>query len=574
MTITPVANPVAVALPPVPQDAEFIPAVGDVRVVPFGSEGPFDETSGIGHKSFNPQTGALVFGDFYSFVGMPAGSAFNNEEPMTILVFPNVYSGNVFDPVEVTLEWQGQTIDLSPGSTSPPSCYGALIKTYDLYQGDLPYLSSLPPGKHEMILRLTGGEFGTKLQPLIFDFKPNPQNDPEIQHLSERTWEWHVLGAELHATALKPASAQSNLSGNLGEIGDKNNNVNLGSQVVWFKDMEGKWWKGPQKGTMNSKAVDEAAKPLDFPVKSKSLQAAGASSPLFIPDVDQTVTILDTGWITVFKAAYGIPLVATIGLGVDFKVSAVAGIKTLPSEVTVYFDSKVGVYGYLSAEIVAGVIADGKVGIESDIGVLVLTTYKLDGSKVDVDECFYFSAVLKYELNIFLSLVEVASGEEELFSGSTGKGCPKLFARMARPSSTSPPSHMPALATDGYGHTMAVWRSADYAILSSQFDGVSWSAPQTVVANGKSQDPAIAYFANNRALAVWSQNGLEEPLPPGITLTELLRNQHLVYALWDGAAGQWTAPQNLTLPTTGDGVVALAACPAANVRCPAGGAVA
>jgi hypothetical protein len=81
----------------------------------------------------------------------------------------------------------------------------------------------------------------------------------------------------------------------------------------------------------------------------------------------------------------------------------------------------------------------------------------------------------------------------------------------------------------------------------------------------------VVFYAPNQAVAVWSQSGLGTAPAPGSSLSDVLKMQHLAYALWDGST--WSSPQDLTTPTTGDGKVALAACPATDTNCPMGGEV-
>ncbi len=107
------------------------------------------------------------------------------------------------------------------------------------------------------------------------------------------------------------------------------------------------------------------------------------------------------------------------------------------------------------------------------------------------------------------------------------------------------------------------------------FDGVTWAKAYTIPTGVGPDGPALAFFAPDRAIAAWSESSLSSaaiPLPTS-AYTDVVRSYHIATSVWDGSA--WSAPQDLTLPTTpatGEGRVALAACPSTAAGCPAGGA--
>jgi len=83
----------------------------------------------------------------------------------------------------------------------------------------------------------------------------------------------------------------------------------------------------------------------------------------------------------------------------------------------------------------------------------------------------------------------------------------------------------------------------------------------------------VAFYASNKAVAVWTENSMTLAQAQSATLDQLIQAQHLKFALWDGSS--WSVPQNLTLPadSNGEGRVALAGCLSTHPACPAGGAV-
>jgi hypothetical protein len=136
---------------------------------------------------------------------------------------------------------------------------------------------------------------------------------------------------------------------------------------------------------------------------------------------------------------------------------------------------------------------------------------------------------------------------------------------------SEPPEATPTLGTDGFGHTQAIWRAQDGNLVASTFDGVSFATPVTLTTVMEARSPAIAFFAPDRAVAVWSQSNLSLAQWDTASLTEAVKSQHIAAATWDGVT--WSAPVSLTLASTGESDVALAACPSTNSACPAGGVV-
>ena len=86
-----------------------------------------------------------------------------------------------------------------------------------------------------------------------------------------------------------------------------------------------------------------------------------------------------------------------------------------------------------------------------------------------------------------------------------------------------------------------------------------------------STGPRIAFLTPQRAIAAWTETDLTEAQLPGLTGADVIKSQRIAYALWDGAG--WSAVQSLTVPSLGDGGVALAACPEWQAGCPVGGEV-
>ncbi|MBM4429400.1 MAG: hypothetical protein FJ026_03505, partial [Chloroflexi bacterium] len=127
----------------------------------------------------------------------------------------------------------------------------------------------------------------------------------------------------------------------------------------------------------------------------------------------------------------------------------------------------------------------------------------------------------------------------------------------------------PWLANNGAGKIMAVWiqdqdpdpLEPDPEVAYALWDGTAWSSSQLVTQNDRwESDPRVAFLGPNEALAVWTQNELSPDQTSEETpLTEVLSQQELYYAHWDGV--RWTTPARLTHDALPDGRAALASDP-------------
>ncbi|MBI1299960.1 hypothetical protein GC175_33975 [bacterium] len=555
--------PFKVYLPPLPTDVIFESAVGKWI---------------LAGKEFDPSETTVLDHDFYSFVDVPApnqvvhGGAVVRFTPGGAAAIGTVEDMNQMTPI-VTLDGVSLPVTkhYKPFPNKPGSgqyCYSQGVDNGEISMEVYFNASQLLPGMHRLSATIQGLADGGKPQELYMKFVPLPVNHEEIKHLpaTGRTWTWGMWLVTLDATALKSSgagAAQSSSAGNLKEAGQKENAVALDTSVRWQLGTKGSWIKGNQEGTLTSQSLSNAAADLSF--GAKKANAAGTDALAVKYDVTQT--ILDTGKLSIFKAQYGIPSIASVGISVDFQVTAVAGIKTMPIATTVGFDSSVKIWAAIEAEILMG-LASAEVGAVATIGVGFNTTYALGGGG-KAQECFHYRMDLYYEIEALWGAATVASGEYNLFAGADPSGCKSAARSLAQRGRAAMPS--PALATDGYGNTLALWRAADGRILSSVRGADDWLPPQVVHNSGRSIEPAVAFFDVNRAVAVWAESNREAP-QTRIPVYEAMRTLHLRYALWDN--GRWGPAADLTLPTSGgDGRVVLAACMATDGNCPPSGEV-
>ena len=568
-----VTHPVEVRLPPLPDDATSGLQIESVEV-----DGVFEPTKDLDAS----------YGNLYSFLKngqLESGIQFLEVQPIRVTVrlywpgfeatlVPNVHI--LFNGQELPLQKNADAKAQSYGCHSSGQDEDAPASAYDTYYIEIPDAHTLPPGDYPVEIKVDDGSDTQDQRSFDLHFASYAPSAPWFADpaLPERAVMWSASGLELSGHPFNPENSSSNVGANVDYVGDKASNVRMDGSVTTWLSRHGYESTLSQGGSMQSNALNNESQALGYGGEQGVAATSGLQLSL---DAVEPVTVLDTGWIRVAQFGYGIPEVLFIGITMDFRVSATALINTtIESGVHVTLDSAVGVDIALEVDVLAG-LGSAEVGFDATIGVQIPLKLSLEGPPIDVSKCFYYGLEMHYSVEVLWDAIEVADGTESLIHGDTPGGCYQGWSAAQSASvgaATQPPPapfDNPALATDGLGHTLAVWRTAERNIVASFYDGSAWQPSQPLTTNGKSGDPAVAFFAPDHALVVWSQSGLDAAPAPTTKIQEIFKSQHLAYALWDGAA--WSAPQNLTLPTTGEGKVALAGCLTTQEGCPTGGAV-
>lgn len=311
---------------------------------------------------------------------------------------------------------------------------------------------------------------------------------------------------------------------------------------------------------------------------------AGATQVTF----GDSLPLMDTGRIPMFRDVWGIWPIASATIGADmwFKADltyngtiSFGGSMGSSYSLLVSPSGTVGVDVFLDVSALFGAVSAHASAIP-EISFSIPATFE-NGKKLDSSRCFRYKLAVKWSASVgYCPLCLSESGTKTLFKGhqpedADPKVCsdPALQAEAQAATATEPPPDAdPSIAADGFGHTLAVWRSDAGLVVFSSYNGIAWSAPAAITTNASSSTPRVAFFAPNQAVAVWAQNGLTPGQAANADFATLVRNQHLAYALWNGSA--WSIPQNLTAPSTGEGSLALASCMSTTAGCPGSGAAA
>jgi hypothetical protein len=548
-------NPITITLPALPPGAQ-----PEVPIVPTVDAPQKDTFNWFG-------TVMPVYGKLYSFSDLADNPnvAFQQATLRIDLNHDPLQSG-LLDEVRLYLD----NVDKGAFSSSASGdCAGATSYTFFL-----PNAHRLTPGWHFLRVeaRPTGVITPTQ-RTLILDYGKPPAAAKWIYDASykSRKVTWYPEFVDLSGAQLPSGDPGSSsvLAATVPKVGYLENKAGA-DNFLWQRIDAAGNVKTNYIGGIQTKALNSTAKD---PEAGKSHNVV-ANNPIKIGSPNP-ITILDTGWMPLFRDHWGIwPIAsATIGADMAFKATLTYNgtISFSPPSSTLLVNpaATVAVDAWFNLSAIFGLVEANAHAIPA-ITVNLPVSFT-NGNKSDSDVCFRYRLDIKWYAKVGeCPLCDEESGTKNIFNDYTPKSplCASTATKVASTSAAAPPpSTNPSLASDGFGHTLAVWSDDNNDLKYSALNGATWSAPQTLSANHKSLRPRVAFFAPNQALAVWAQSGLSAPA----NFTDTVKAQRLAYAVWNGSA--WSAPQNLTAPTTGEGSVALAACPSTTSGCPASGAV-
>ena len=289
------------------------------------------------------------------------------------------------------------------------------------------------------------------------------------------------------------------------------------------------------------------------------------------------------------EAKYGIPFVAEVAAGgsVSYGASVTySGATTIlddgavQSKLTIHPEANSSGSVYVEGRLLSGLIGKAGASLTANFDVHMPVTYDTAQGKPLTSGTYFaygadFKAWHKWGCVPGVGCAYSKTYPKHLFDGckelAGSGGCPAATsAQTAGSAAADPPQFDLQLAASGQGAMMAIWQQTPTSLATSLFDGVAWTSTGSIVTGIGSSQPQVAFLAPNRAIAVWTETNLSEAQLPGLSGDDLLRAQRIAYAVWEGAA--WSVAQPLTSPGLGEGGPALAACPAWQPGCPAGGA--
>jgi len=321
-------------------------------------------------------------------------------------------------------------------------------------------------------------------------------------------------------------------------------------------------------------------------------------------------TLFDTGLIPLFRYTFGLPPIAAATFGADFWMAATLRFygELLPGGMNATIDPRLaaGVNIFFDLDVLAGLVS-ASVSAESELAIAMRAKINhgglahLPGNPSPASgRCFTFSLDAVFEA---CAVGICASDEFPVFPrveapsncDSSAINSGPLMLRgiagldkalpddlhgfdLARPRYTAT-----AIGGDGRGHAVTVGVSENGDLIATHVSGGVVEAARTIATGTVAvQHVDVAYYASDRAMAVWSESRLSFGAVRTLMQTQgarafddIARAQRLRFSQWDGRT--WTAPADLTSRGS-DGKPQLAGCvpPVRSfdpMSCPSGGEI-
>ena len=317
----------------------------------------------------------------------------------------------------------------------------------------------------------------------------------------------------------------------------------------------------------------------------------------------ETTTLIDQS-IPLFYYTWGVPVLAGVEIGADFSLLAEISMLsrydtqangnprlTLVTEPSI----DMGLNFYIDLDILFDLV-DGEVDLGATFGV-DMPVRVVNGVNQNVQPDFDAALVLSWYFDVMClpvwidpicNAIPTFDDCERLLPTNDNRPCPDVFDRST------------TLAADGGGQTvrgvrplqsaLAYSRSGAGLMAYAKADPTLQNPPTLVVRPidggdfGRVPDETtlstapgirsvdLAYYDDERAVAVWAENADTYAVLATRTPVQRLARQRLMYALWDGET--WGSKRQLTPVSGGEGGVDLAAClRREDADCPADGEV-
>jgi len=373
-----------------------------------------------------------------------------------------------------------------------------------------------------------------------------------------------TISMEASQYLLGGQNASTNLDTDVPSVGWLNNRNQMTDLVRQFLYPD-KTTSIEYDSSSTAMALNKGSDPKEFDGDN------GGGSEINIPQTK--VQILDSPKMPLYRNVFGVPPIAGATIGADMWFDAwlttEGTIKFLGSGATstsiiVTPEANVYVDAFFDLSVIFGLISASAHAVPS-IGLKMPTQF-VDGALLDSTKCFAYSLNIKWKVKAGeCPLCKKKSGTKTIFNDTNPPSCsvPSGSGTAATQAiitaeTPDPPSYSPSVAVDGFGHTLMVWSDDNNNIKAKLMAGGQTTGEFSVSSGNSSIDPKVAFYAPNKAVAVWSESILTSSQTDAATIDQIADAQHLQYSLWDGIS--WTAPANLTAPgdSFGDGSVVLA----------------
>ena len=480
---------------------------------------------------------------------------------------------------------ENPTLFIDGNEVGPLSIQGAACGEDGVdYVIDLPQLTTFAPGIHTAWVEaeLLGGD---PIQRFFqIDVRAGPTWINQAGDFATRTIFWNPNKVRLFAA--EPNRDQDinvpNPGYGIGALGNDNESTADVYQTLLPSGAGAR----RRIGDATSTAVNRPNDPVE-----NEANGSGSSPGDPVPFGSMTpITVLDTGKIPLFRYAWGIPPIAAATIGADIWFTAKYAYygKWIMTNTQVLVDvtTKAIAQAGLDLWIDASIIFDLVSLTASALPNFELTMpLVVDDNQFDAaasQPCFEFALDVAWEVQVGWCPFCVKAGDlAELFDVQEPSSCASRVARATRAVPEVPPIDRTSLAVDGTGLASLVWGDGSGSLQFQLYQNGVPSALQALAVGAGAMGADHAYYDSGKSVLVWAQSSLTEAQfmaldgdpndPLDGDFASALAAQHLVYRIDDG--GGWSGPMTLTPPAGGDGGVVLAACPATDSNCPAGGEV-
>ncbi|MBX3699320.1 MAG: hypothetical protein R3F08_17515 [Dokdonella sp.] len=304
------------------------------------------------------------------------------------------------------------------------------------------------------------------------------------------------------------------------------------------------------------------------------------------------VTLFDTGIIPLFRYTWGLPPIAGATLGADFWMGSTLAFygELLSPGMNATIDPRLagGVNLNFDLSILVGLVS-GSIGADSELGIAMRSrindggfAHLPDNPSPPAGRCFTFDLDGVWEV---CAVGICDGGRENLLAVREPHGCANSVAddvplylrrNIGLDAADDPQSQtnfdLPrprytatAIGGDDRGHAVTIGVRDNGDLIATHVTGGIVEATRLIARNTvAAQDVDVAFYATNRAMAVWSENTRSEAeiidllhSQGGRAFDDIARTQRLRFAYWDGHV--WSTPANLTSAGS-DGRPQLAGC--------------
>lgn len=466
---------------------------------------------------------------------------------------------------------------LLPASGNTPigsfSSFDGECELYDKrYVFSLPNARELPHGDNRYRIRIRSGAQLEGVKEIALRAAPPPVwfADPAY---SNRVANWKPHAVTLSGQRSFPERQADGNPPNVGNLRNRSQGSDRYSQLIQ-----------PSGHGALIKIAESTNETVNRPSPPKS---GFSSDPLTVFELDEE--LLDTGWIPLFRFAWGVPPIASATFGADARFWARLFIKSsaqlVDGKIFADLTTRPSIGGAINAFFNFSAVL-GLVDMDASFtpGFALAVTTVVKNSELDAaesEECFRFVLDVAYAVSVGLCPLCIEFGDSaRVVDETSGSGsCPikrEILAAFAEHRKAGAAGvlqrHPPSLAFDALGAgSLATLNASGELELRDLTNAGLGAALNLGKARGASA-PQHVYYAPGKALLVHERSSFSSDAAfLAATIEQGAASRNLVWRNLSG--GTWSATQNLTPLNHGDGQVSLAACPDGEAGCPAGGEV-